>query len=68
MRRIYFMNEKVNSSLAKVPIREKAAMESHLRAANIITQILGMFLTSYLTDSVGVAVAAVGTMMLLREF
>ena len=67
MRRIYFMNEKVNSSLAKVPIREKASYGIASAGGNIITQILGMFLTSYLTDSVGVAVAAVGTMMLFAR-
>lgn len=35
---------------------------------NIITQILGSFLTAYYTDSVGIAAAAIGTMMLLTRF
>ena len=39
-----------------VPVREKISYGLASGGGNIITQILGMFLTSYLTDSVGIAV------------
>jgi len=51
-----------------VPVREKISYGLASGGGNIITQILGMFLTSYLTDSVGIAAAAVGTMMLVARF
>ena len=53
--------------LAKVPVREKASYGIASMGGNVVTQILGTFLTSYLTDSVGIAVAAVGTMMLIAR-
>lgn len=36
-------------------------------SGNIITQILGTFLAAYYTDTVGIAAAAIGTMMLLTR-
>lgn len=56
------------SGYAKVSVIEKAGYGIASGGGNIITQILSTFLTSYLTDSVGVAVAAVGTMMLVARF
>lgn len=55
------------SGYVKVSIAEKAGYGIASGGGNIITQILGTFLTSYLTDSVGIAVAAVGTMMLVAR-
>lgn len=52
----------------KVSPREKYSYAIASGGGNIITQILGTFLTSYLTDSVGIAAAAVGTMMLIARF
>lgn len=49
-------------------ITEKASYGIASAGGNIITQILGTFLSAYLTDSVGIAVAAVGTMMLVARF
>lgn len=54
-------------SAGYVPIREKLGYGIASGGGNIITQILATFLTSYLTDSVGIAVAAVGTMMLVTR-
>lgn len=59
------MEAKNNS---KIPFKEKLCYGISSGGGNIITQILGTFLTSYLTDSVGIAAAAVGTMMLLARF
>lgn len=52
----------------KIPFKEKLCYGISSGGGNIITQILGTFLTSYLTDSVGIAAAAVGTMMLVARF
>lgn len=52
----------------KIPFKEKLCYSISSGGGNIITQILGTFLTSYLTDSVGIAAAAVGTMMLFARF
>lgn len=59
-------NEKSNGYV-KVSFAEKASYGIASGGGNIITQILGVFLSSYLTDSVGIAVAAVGTMMLVAR-
>lgn len=49
----------------KVPMREVLAYSISSGGGNIITTILGSFLSAYLTDSVGIAAAAVGTMMIV---
>lgn len=53
----------VSKAEMKVPVREKLSYGIASGGGNIITQILGTFLTGFLTDSVGISVAAVGTMM-----
>lgn len=47
----------------KVSVKEKICYGIGSGGGNIITQILGTFLTAYYTDSVGIAAAAVGTMI-----
>ena len=63
------MNEKQEKSsvFGVVPVREKASYAIASGGGNIITTLLGSFLSGYLTDSVGVAAAAVGTMMLIAR-
>ncbi|MGN1191603.1 MAG: MFS transporter [Dorea sp.] len=51
----------------KVSVKEKLCYGIGSGGGNIITQILGTFLTAYYTDSVGIAAAAIGTMMLLTR-
>lgn len=51
----------------KVSTKEKFSYAIGSGGGNIITTVIGMFLTSYYTDSVGLAAAAVGTMMLLAR-
>ncbi len=51
----------------KVSIKEKLCYGIGSGGGNIITQILGTFLASYYTDTVGIAAAAIGTMMLLTR-
>ena len=60
MRKGIFMNTKVS-------VKEKICYGIGSGGGNIITQILGTFLTAYYTDSVGIAAAAVGTMMLVAR-
>lgn len=50
---------------SKISAREKFSYGLASGGGNIISQVLGTFLTAYLTDSVGIAAAAVGTMLLL---
>lgn len=57
----------VSKAEMKVPVREKLSYGIASGGGNIITQILGTFLTGFLTDSVGISVAAVGTMMLVAR-
>ena len=52
----------------RISIKEKACYGIGSGGGNIITQILGTFLTAYYTDTVGIAAAAIGTMMLLTRF
>lgn len=52
---------------SEISLKEKLCYGISSGGGNIITQILGTFLTSYLTDSVGIAAAAVGTMMLIAR-
>lgn len=58
---------KKTGGYVRIPIVEKAGYGIASGGGNIITQILSTFLSSYLTDSVGIAVAAVGTMMLVAR-
>ena len=51
----------------KVSVKEKICYGIGSGGGNIITQILGTFLTAYYTDSVRIAAAAVGTMMLVAR-
>ena len=52
----------------KISIAEKACYGIGSGGGNIITQVVGTFLTAYYTDTVGIAAAAIGTMMLLTRF
>ncbi|QBE97401.1 MFS transporter [Blautia producta] len=52
----------------RIPWSEKASYATASGGGNIITQILGTFLVSYLTDSVGIAAASIATMMLVARF
>lgn len=52
----------------RISIKEKACYGIGSGGGNIITQLLGTFLTAYYTDTVGIAAAAIGTMMLLTRF
>lgn len=52
---------------AKVSVKEKMCYGIGSGGGNIITQLVGTFLISYYTDSVGIAAAAVGTMMLVTR-
>lgn len=49
----------------KLGFREKLAYGMGDCGANVYVAMAGTFLTGYYTDTVGLAVAAVGTMMLL---
>lgn len=51
----------------KISVKEKLCYGIGSGGGNIITQLLGTFLTAYYTDSVGIAAAAIGTMMLLTR-
>lgn len=51
-----------------ISIKEKLSYGIGSGGGNIVTQVLGTFLTAYYTDSVGIAAAAVGTMMLITRF
>lgn len=51
----------------KVSVKEKMCYGIGSGGGNIITQLLGTFLIAYYTDSVGIAAAAIGTMMLLTR-
>lgn len=51
----------------KISLKEKLCYGIGSGGGNIVTQLLGTFLTAYYTDSVGIAAAAIGTMMLLTR-
>lgn len=51
----------------KVSVKEKMCYGIGSGGGNIVTQLLGTFLIAYYTDSVGIAAAAIGTMMLLTR-
>ena len=63
------MEETKNSTLAveKVPFGEKIAYGLGDAGCNFIWTTVGMFLTVYYTDSVGIAAGVVGTIMLLTR-
>ena len=60
------MNEN-SVTLEKVPFREKIAYGLGDAGCNFIWTTVGMFLTVYYTDSVGIAAGVVGTIMLLTR-
>lgn len=51
----------------KISKKEKLSYAIGSGGGNIITTIFGSFLTAYYTDTVGLAAAAIGTMMLLSR-
>ncbi|MDQ0223573.1 MFS transporter [Streptococcus moroccensis] len=51
-----------------VNTREKISYSLASGGGNVVTTIIGGFLAAYLTDSVGLTAASVGTMMLLMRF
>lgn len=53
------------NAYAHASIMEKSGYGIASMGGNIITQVLGTFYTSYLTGSVAISIAAVGTMMLV---
>ncbi|MCD8146011.1 MAG: MFS transporter [Clostridiales bacterium] len=60
-------DNETRNSVQAVPLSEKVSYAIASGGGNIVTQVLGTFLTGYLTDSVGLAAAAVGTMMLVAR-
>ena len=54
-------------SSAKVPFMEKIAYGLGDAGCNFIWTTVGMFLTIYYTDKVGISAAVVGTIMLLTR-
>ncbi len=56
-----------NSSVEKVPFKEKIAYGLGDAGCNFIWTTVGMFLTVYYTDSVGIDPAVVGTIMMLTR-
>lgn len=56
---------KLKNAYVKVSVSEKAGYGVASMGGNIITAVLGTFYTSYLTGSVAISIAAVGTMMLV---
>ena len=51
----------------KLAMKEKLAYGLGDCSANVVTALVGTYLTAYYTDTVGIAAAAVGTMMLLAR-
>lgn len=51
----------------RVHFKEKLSYGLGAGGGNIITTFIGTFMTAYYTDTVGIAVAAIGTMMLLTR-
>ena len=58
---------KNNASVQKIPFGEKIAYGLGDAGCNFIWTTVGMFLTVYYTDSVGISAAVVGTIMLLTR-
>lgn len=57
----------MNNGTQKLKFGEKLAYGMGDCGANVYVALAGSFLTAYYTDTVGIAVAAVGTMMLLSR-
>ncbi len=55
-------------SAGYVPVGQKVSYSLASGGGNVITTIIGGFIAAYLTDSVGLTAASVGTMMLLMRF
>ncbi len=58
---------KVQKQAGYVPFSQKLNYSIASGGGNIITTIVGSFVSAYLTDSVGIAAAAVATMMLVNR-
>ena len=52
----------------KVSQKQKASYAIGSGAGNVIITLMSTFLTAYYTDTVGMAIAAIGTMMLYVRF
>lgn len=52
----------------KVSVQQKASYAFGSGAGNVIITLMSTFLTAYYTDTVGMAIAAIGTMMLYVRF
>ena len=50
-----------------VPVSQKLSYSIASGGGNIVTTIVGSFVSAYLTDSVGIGVATVSTMMLINR-
>ena len=50
-----------------VPVSQKLSYSIASGGGNIITTVVGSFVSAYLTDSVGIGVATVSTMMLINR-
>ena len=59
--------ERTNTAVQKVPFMEKIAYGLGDAGCNFIWTTVGMFLTIYYTDKVGIPAAVVGTIMLLTR-
>lgn len=59
--------KKTDTTLQKVPFKEKIAYGMGDAGCNFIWTTVGMFLTVYYTDNVGISAAVVGTIMLLTR-
>ena len=59
--------ERTNTAVQKVPFMEKIAYGLGDAGCNFIWTTVGMFLTVYYTDKVGIPAAVVGTIMLLTR-
>ena len=51
-----------------VPVFQKTSYSIASAGGNIISVIISMFISTYMTDSVGISAAAVGTMMFISRF
>ena len=51
-----------------VPLSQKISYSISCAGGNLVSTVISMFVSAYMTDSVGVAAATVGTMMLISRF
>lgn len=61
------MSKQTKAQAGFVPFSQKLNYSIASGGGNIITTIVGSFVSAYLTDSVGIAVGAVATMMLVNR-